>query len=129
MSPHLTHLANHLNIPLGPACSRPDLQRLAIKGILRWGQTYQVGAHFEALNELVLKAASDLRCLFFPANLSHLNDVLWAAGSVSLKKSSIYLGHLKLLMTRLTAFILLVDLYSRRSLSRLHLFHWYKLLL
>ena len=28
-------------------------------------QTYQVGAHFEALDELVFMAPSDLRCIFF----------------------------------------------------------------
>ena len=35
------------------------------------------GAHFEALDEPVLVAASDLRCLFFPfhSNPFHLNGV------------------------------------------------------
>ena len=41
------------------------------------GQTYLVGAHFEALNEPVLVAASDLRCLFFLSNPFHLNDVIY----------------------------------------------------
>ena len=38
-------------------------------------QTYQVGAHFEALDELVFMAPSDLRCIFLspePFRLSYV---------------------------------------------------------
>ena len=41
-------------------------------------QTYQVGAHFEALDELVFMAPSDLRCIFLssePFRLSYVNSI------------------------------------------------------
>ena len=60
----------------------PFMASLWIRSGLSWPerdfevviQTYQVGARFEALDELVFMAPSDLRCIFF----YHPNPSIWA---------------------------------------------------
>ena len=64
MSPHLTCLANYLNIPFMAGLWIGSGEGWPLRDAEVIGQSsYQAGAHFQALSEPILIATSDLHCL------------------------------------------------------------------
>ena len=49
-------------------------------------ETYQVGSHFEALNEPILMAVLDLRCLFFSFQPFPFEPCDWYVGRYEVEK-------------------------------------------
>ena len=76
----MTGLADYPCIPFIASLihTTPDPESGHKRDIGVVGQTHQVGALFEALNERVLMAASDLPCIFLPSKPSFTNIMMHA---------------------------------------------------